>query len=132
MLGTSVFALILTLAMLASCATLAGSAASSAARPQHEPLRRVEYIVGLTDARTQTITITMILRDVPAGDLELCLPVWRPGRYQILDMAGTVSGVSARAGDGQPRDIRKVEKATWKVSVQPGDDEIIVDYRVYA
>ncbi|MBL8760326.1 MAG: M61 family metallopeptidase, partial [Phycisphaerae bacterium] len=47
-------------------------------------------------------------------------------------MAGTVSGVSARAGDGQPRDIRKVEKATWKVSVQPGDDEIIVDYRVYA
>lgn len=132
MLGTSAFAVILTLAMLASCTSLAGTAAFSAARPSHEPPRRVEYVVDLTDAKTQTITVSVILRGVPAGNLELCLPAWRPGRYQILDMAGTISGVSARAGDGKPRDIRKVEKSTWKVGVQPGDDEIIIDYRVYA
>lgn len=132
MLGTSVFAVILTLAMLASCASLAGTGGMSGARPQDEPPRRVEYVVGLTNAKSQIITISMILRGVPAGELELCLPVWRPGRYQILDMAGTISAVSARAGDGKPRDIRKVEKSTWKVEAQPGDDEIIVDYRVYA
>lgn len=132
MLGTSAIAVILTLVMLASCASLAGSVAPSAAQAPHEPPRRIEYVVGLTDAKTQTITVSMILRGVTAGDLELCLPVWRPGRYQILDMAGTISGVTARAGDGKPRDIRKVEKSTWRVGVHPGDDEVIVDYRVYA
>lgn len=133
MLGTSVLAIAITFMMLASCAALGGSAPESPAARQHrEPPRRVEYVVGLTDARTQTISVSLILRAVPPGELELCLPVWRPGRYQILDMAGTVSGVFARSGDGEPRDIRKVEKATWMVSVAPGDDEIIVDYRVYA
>lgn len=132
MLGTSVLAVVLALAMLASCSSHVISAAPSVARAQNEPQRRVEYVVGLTDAKTQTITVSVILRGVPAGDLELCLPVWRPGRYQILDMAGTISGVTARAGDGKPRDIHKVEKATWKVGVESGDDEIIVNYRVYA
>ncbi|MFO0833861.1 MAG: PDZ domain-containing protein [Phycisphaerales bacterium] len=134
MLGTSVLAVAITFMMLASCAMLGGSATESPvlAVPRRDPPRRVEYVVGLTDARTQTITVSMILRGVPPGELELCLPVWRPGRYQILDMASSITGVAARAGDGKPRNIRKVEKATWNVSIAPGDDEIIIDYRVYA
>ncbi len=124
MLGTFVLATLLTITMLSGFA--------AAADPKREPPRRVEYVVGLTEARTQTISVSMIVRGVAPGELEVCLPVWRPGRYQILDMAGTVSGVSARAGDGRPREIMKVEKSTWRVRVEPGDDEIIVDYRVYA
>lgn len=126
-LHAAIPALAMAAAMLASLTCV-----TSITRAQGGNSRRVEYVVRLDSPQTQRISMSMILRGVPAGELEVCLPVWRPGRYQILDMAGTVSGVSARAGDGRDRAIRKVEKSTWKVGVESGDDEIIIDYLVYA
>src|SRR5205085_4283279 len=63
--------------------------------------------------------------------LEVCLPVWRPGRYALLEPATTVSGVRARSGKGKDLPCEKIDKSSWLVEPAEGDDDVIVDYRMY-
>ncbi len=95
------------------------------ARPE-----RIEYIVDLSRARMQLADITMVIRDVPDGPLEVRLPVWRPGRYAINDHAGAIQDVRAAAADGTSLPIHKTDKATWRIDPQ-GADEVRIAYTVF-
>lgn len=107
---------------------LGWSSPSRGARP-HEP--RVMYTVDLTDARTQTAHVSMRLRGVETDTLDVCLPVWRPGRYAVLDPAGSVRWLSATAADGRSLACSKTDKSNWRVDTR-GTDELTVDYVIYA
>ncbi|MBL9031178.1 MAG: M61 family metallopeptidase [Phycisphaerae bacterium] len=91
----------------------------------------VEYVVSLPAPQTQMVSITMRVRRVEGPTLELSLPVWRPGRYVILDPASTLRELSAETPDGRILACEKTEKSTWLVSTE-GRDEVVVSYRVYA
>ncbi|MFM9996856.1 MAG: M61 family metallopeptidase [Phycisphaerales bacterium] len=99
---------------------------------------RVEYVVLTHEARSQVVTVSMIVRGVrdlldDSGSLDVLLPVWRPGRYQVLDMAGTFRSVTARTGEGVALPCEKVDKATWRITVKgPATEEVIVDAVIYA
>ncbi|MEN0019673.1 MAG: hypothetical protein AAF747_02190 [Planctomycetota bacterium] len=54
---------------------------------------RTTYWVDLSDAPRQLVRITMTLEQVESDTVELHLPVWRPGRYVVLDPAGTFVGL---------------------------------------
>jgi len=92
---------------------------------------RVEYSVRLPEPQTQMVEMTVVLRGLVGDSVDLCLPVWRPGRYVVLDPSGTVRGVRARAGDGRVLGVEKTDKATWRIATG-GAAEVVVDYRVYA
>jgi len=92
---------------------------------------RVEYTVRLPAPQTQMVEMTAVFRGLSGDSLEVCLPVWRPGRYAILDASGTVRDVRARSGDGAVLTVEKANKATWHVATG-GSTEVVVDYRVYA
>lgn len=94
----------------------------------------VEYTVSLPSPQTQTVEMSMTLRGIEAEIVEVALPVWRPGRYEVLDPAGTISQVRARSGRGRELAIEKVEKSVWVIQtdIASHDDVVTVEYRVYA
>lgn len=111
--------------MLASCAAQASSIARSGVEP------RVEYVVSLPEPQTQVVEMTLVLRGVTEPAIDLRLPVWRPGRYHILDMAGGIRSALAVDGAGRDLPVRKVDKTTWRIDTQ-GADEVRFLYSVYA
>jgi predicted metalloprotease with PDZ domain len=98
--------------------------------------RDVRYVVGLRQPQTQMVEMEMRVRG-PGDELVLHLPTWRPGRYQILDPAGTIRDVQALAvGSGaraaeRALEVRKTEKSTWRIAAT-GAAEVAIRYRVYA
>lgn len=92
---------------------------------------RTEYSVDLNRARSQHVSIEMTLSGLDGGDVDLRLPVWRPGRYEVLDPAGTITSLQATDGSGRPLPVRKLDKSTWRVDPR-GVEEISVSYEVYA
>lgn len=96
-----------------------------------QPDVAVEYTVHLDAPQTQTVRVRMTIRDVHTDTLELLLPTWRPGRYVILDFAGTVRQVRALDDDGRALPIAKSDKTTWRVQTL-GRPTVHVDYDIYA
>ncbi|MDX9912339.1 MAG: PDZ domain-containing protein [Phycisphaerales bacterium] len=109
----------------------AGVVASLLTAPAFSAPPRVEYLVDLTNARTQSVGVTLVLRDVEADEVRLELPVWRPGRYVVLDPVGTLRTVHATNAQGEPLDIEKVRKSSWVVRTG-GAREVRVTYDLYA
>jgi len=91
----------------------------------------VVYRIGLQDAHAQMVSIHI---DFPAAGierLEVLLPAWRPGRYEILDMVGGVRDVRASDPHGESLSIKKTAKATWVIAPN-GADVVHLGYRIYA
>ena len=96
-----------------------------------EIIRPIEYTVSLPAPQTQTVEIRMVVRGVASPSIDLALPVWRTGRYSILNPAGTLNRVRAYQHSGAPLQISKLDKTTWRVLTE-GQSEIEVRYSVYA
>jgi predicted metalloprotease with PDZ domain len=91
----------------------------------------VEYTIGLYEPQTQYVEMTATFADLDGVALDVHLPTWRPGKYLILDMVGTLTGVHAFAPDRSPRTIAKTSKSTWRIDLA-GSDHVTIAYRVYA
>ena len=91
----------------------------------------IEYSVGLPSPQTQMVEMAMRVRQVADAKLDVLLPVWRPGRYGVLDPAQTVREVSATDEAGNPLVVHKVKKSTWRVTTG-GARDVTVRYRIYA
>lgn len=131
-LGTRVFwAGSFVAAMAAGCA--AGRVGAQDAGPGSPAAYGLEYAVGLSRAATQMIDVSVAAPDLAPGTthVDFVLPAWRPGKYAILDTAGTVRDVRARSGRGEPLAVEKTDKQTWRVAAN-GEGGVVLDYRVYA
>ncbi|MCL4199042.1 MAG: PDZ domain-containing protein [Phycisphaerales bacterium] len=92
----------------------------------------VEYTLSLPAPHTQMVEMSITVPQVQAESLDFILPVWRPGRYTILDPASSVREVRAsNAVTGEALPIEKVRKSAWRVSAG-GAESVRVDYRIYA
>ncbi len=89
------------------------------------------YSVDLSRTASQLITIRVELPSIDADETLLQMPVWRPGRYEILDPAGTVRTLSATDGVGNPVAFAKTDKSTWRFETA-GIEQLIVEYTIYA
>lgn len=63
--------------------------------------------------------------------LDFILPVWRPGRYMVMDFASGIQDVSVIDGNGKQLIWSKVEKSIWRVRSN-GSNAVILRYKVYA
>lgn len=91
----------------------------------------VRYRVILDAPQTQMVTIELHIPAVEGDVIDFHLPVWRPGKYLVIDPAGTVRDVTARTMTGRGVPIEKIRKSAWRISPNPGTP-ITVRYRVYA
>ena len=91
---------------------------------------RVEYVVDLSRASSQLVGVEVVLRDTEPGDLELVMPTWRPGKYSILDQAGTVRRFEAADDTGRTLGWEKSRKNAW--SIQSPGGTVRARYEIYA
>lgn len=111
---------------LLATALCAVAAAAQASPPP------VEYTIALPAPHTQMVELSITVPQAEDETLDFILPVWRPGRYTILDPASSVREVRASNADtGEALPIEKIRKSAWRVA-RRGAGSIRVDYRIYA
>lgn len=91
----------------------------------------VTYEISFPRRNEQLVDITMVVHDWNETSLDVHLPVWRPGRYEVLDTAGTLRQVTASDNTGNPLTIEKTQKASWRIATK-GTGDVRVQYQVYA
>ncbi|TAE30849.1 MAG: M61 family peptidase [Cytophagales bacterium] len=77
------------------------------------------------------IAIEARLTDIQTPTVELQLPAWRPGRYELQHFAKNIQRFTITDGAGQPLPFRKITKDRWLVETN-GASELIVHYNYYA
>ena len=93
----------------------------------------VHYTLGMSNPSSHLFEVEVSFDHLPAHQesVELILPVWRPGRYLVLDFASGVQGFSAADGHGNRLAWQKVAKHLWRLQTG-GATRIIARYKVYA
>lgn len=94
---------------------------------------RIQYTLSMPRPSGHLFEVTLHFAGLPAGRevLDVRLPVWRPGRYLILDFAGGVVRFDPRSGEGSALTWTKTDKSTWRIRTA-GATDIRVHYEVYA
>ena len=91
----------------------------------------VDYHLTVTDAAHHLAEVEIIFPHMNAGAMEVKMPVWRSGRYEILDLPKGVRHFSAGNRQGQAYSFEKTDKNTWQINV-PEAGQVLVRYQLYA
>ncbi len=79
----------------------------------------------------QFLHIEMTVNDVSGSTLQLQLPAWRPGRYELANFAKNIQQFKAFGDKGQALVFRKVTKDLWEIDCA-GCSKVKIDYNYYA
>lgn len=91
----------------------------------------VNYQMAITQPEHHLSDIRVEFPATAQSFLDVKLPAWRTGRYEILDMANGVRLFNANDKNGHPLKWEKIEKSTWRIHLdQP--TEVSLNYQVYA
>ena len=92
-----------------------------------EPLH---YTLQFPAPHTHYVEVAMTIPADGRSAVDLRMAVWTPGSYLVREYARHVEAVTARAADGQPLPINKINKNRWRVDAA-GAGPVRVTYRVY-
>jgi predicted metalloprotease with PDZ domain len=93
----------------------------------------VRYTLSMPNPSSHLLEVEFALDGLPEGGagIDLLLPVWRPGRYQVLDLASGVVSFSVTDADGHALAWSKTEKSRWHVE-RGAARSVRARYTVYA
>ncbi len=90
----------------------------------------VAYRVTITTAGDAVAAVEMTVRDLAnRSTLEVALPAWTPGSYEILNHAKHLFDLTASTPDGRPLPIRRRDKQTWRVVCRQ-ESTVVLRYRI--
>lgn len=94
---------------------------------------RILYRLAMPRPTTHIFQVEMHLEGLAPEDslLELQMPVWRPGRYMVLNFAGGVIRFEAEAAGGRSLFFKKTDKSTWQIRTEKATS-LVVRYEVFA
>lgn len=91
----------------------------------------MHYHISVTDPESHFLQITYTIPDVAQEHIEIQLPAWRPGRYEIQNFAKNIQFIQATAKDGRKLLLQKLRKDRWKLDTE-GESTIQITYNYYA
>jgi predicted metalloprotease with PDZ domain len=92
----------------------------------------VRYQVRCEQAQQRYIQLSAVFEQAAELDvLQLELPSWRPGRYEIGNFAKNIKGFKAFGAANQPLEVQKTAKDTWVIASK-GSAQIKITYNYYA
>lgn len=91
----------------------------------------VDYQLRITDAAQHLAEVRATFPAATGTTLDVQMPNWRTGRYNILNLANGVRLFKAFDAKGEPLAVAKTDKGTWQVRTKPGD-AVTVQYELYA
>lgn len=91
----------------------------------------IQYLLYQKNPAAHYIYIDMLVNNVNAEKLQLQLPSWRPGRYELGNFAKNVKRVDMFNERGEALAYTKLSKDLWEVSTQ-GCSTLKITYSYYA
>jgi predicted metalloprotease with PDZ domain len=76
-------------------------------------------------------TITINFDEFTTKQAQFHLPIWRTGRYEVINLANGIRKFSALDSQGNKLEWQKVDKDTWQIQGTL-DKKISISYQVYA
>lgn len=90
-----------------------------------------EYQIRISEPSHHLADIQWQFDASTAGAVDVKMPAWRTGKYEIMDLANGVRRFVVKDETGKELKFAKTEKSTWQVQVEkPG--RLTVSYQVYA
>jgi predicted metalloprotease with PDZ domain len=91
----------------------------------------VDYQLRITNAAQHLAEVRATFPATSATTLDVHMPNWRTGRYQILNLANGVRQFKAVNAQGDTLPVTKTDKGTWRVQTHAGE-AVTVSYELYA
>lgn len=91
----------------------------------------VHYAIDLTSPEHHSGKVRITFPAGTGDTLDVKMPAWRTGRYQILNLANGVSEFSAKDASSRALQWQKVDKSTWRIR-RAGTGPVTVEYDLYA
>jgi predicted metalloprotease with PDZ domain len=91
----------------------------------------VQYKISYENPQERFLQIECLFEELQDTFLEVHLPAWRPGRYELQNYAKNVHHFKATSPQGTPLEVRKTNKNTWKIATK-GEQKICISYAYYA
>ncbi len=91
---------------------------------------KIEYTLSIPQPQTHLFQIEVDIQGLDEPEIDLSLPVWSTGYYQILDFPGRVMQFKAQGGQGAALKWEKLDKNTWRVQTD-GTGSVLAEYMVY-
>jgi predicted metalloprotease with PDZ domain len=92
---------------------------------------QVDYSVDLRSPEHHTGMVTVRFPASQGASLDVKMPIWRTGRYQLLPLPNGVRQFSASDDHGRPLKWEKVDNATWRIHGTAGQP-VRLSYEIYA
>ncbi|MBE0457949.1 PDZ domain-containing protein [Pseudoalteromonas sp. KG3] len=91
----------------------------------------VNYSLAVTQPEHHLGDVSVEFPQTAQAHLDVKLPAWRTGRYEILNLANGVRFFEAKDENGKALKWEKVDASTWRVHLDE-PTEVNIDYQVYA
>ena len=91
----------------------------------------VGYAIDLRQPDHHSGVVSIAFPAADGATLDVKMPAWRTGRYNILNLASGVSRFAATGTDGKPLRWEKIDKSTWRIH-RPAGTPVKVSYEIYA
>lgn len=75
----------------------------------------VHYKIAYESPQERFLQIECQLEDLKGSFLEVHLPAWRPGRYELQNYARNIHHFKATDLQGTPLIVKKIKKNTWRI-----------------
>ncbi|MBC7568311.1 MAG: M61 family metallopeptidase [Spirosoma sp.] len=82
------------------------------------------------DTQPHYIAVEARLTDITLADVDLQLPAWRPGRYELQNFAKNIQRFTVVDAQGNTLPFRKISKDCWRVQTN-GATELTARYNYY-
>jgi len=91
----------------------------------------IKYLMHQKNPASHYIYIDLLIEDVKSDTLQLQLPAWRPGRYELGNFAKNIKRVDAFNENNQVISYTKLNKDLWQLNTK-GCSSVKVTYSYYA
>ena len=91
----------------------------------------MHYHISITEPASHFLNITYTIPDITTAQIEIQLPAWRPGRYEIQNFAKNIQFIEAISTSGDKLPLRKITKDRWEIKTN-GEKTVQIRYSYYA
>lgn len=91
----------------------------------------MKYKISYSNPHTHYIDIECSIENISLPQIELQLPSWRPGRYELGNFAKNIQQFKVINAKGEALSFKKTSKDSWSINTK-GESVITVIYNYYA
>ncbi|MFL5730016.1 MAG: M61 family peptidase, partial [Cytophagaceae bacterium] len=91
----------------------------------------MKYTISYKYPHKHFIDIDLLIEDIHQETVQLQLPAWRPGRYELSNFAKNIQRFEVFNEKGQSLKFKKISRERWEIESQ-GNTKITVKYNYYA